>query len=101
MCWEGPGVGDGAPTQWKLDLNGKKSACAGRPCVCPARVVDVFRPPQSSGLGFWGLRSLDPWPSSWAVGSAWRGPDHLQVLRCSEEAGPLQGHPANKSLWTC
>lgn len=100
MCWEGPGVGDGAPAQWKLGLDGKKSAHAGRRCVCQSLVADIFRPPQSSGSGFWGLRPLDPWPPSWAGGSAWLGPDCLQVLRCGEEAGPLQGHPAN-SLWAC
>lgn len=53
----------------------------------------IFRPPESSGWGHRGLRSL----ITWAVGSARLGPDHLQGHGFSKEAEPLPR--ATQHIW--
>lgn len=37
-------------------------------------------------------------PSSWAVGSAQLGPDHLQGLKCSKETEPLLRPPSESEF---
>lgn len=72
-------------------------ACAGWLSACHSWVVGIFRLPQSSGSGLWGLRSLDLCPSG-AMGLAQLGPDYLQGLRCSKEAEPLLRPPSESEF---